>query len=69
VITLAANKVVPLARMLYVPKQGFRREQLVIEASGPYALHENEEHFVIQNKDCCRAILVTVRARPEGEAT
>jgi hypothetical protein len=53
--------------MLYVPKQGFRREQLVIEASGPYALHENEEHFVIQNKDCCRAILVTVRARPEGD--
>lgn len=62
--TLAANKTVPLGRMLFVDKQGLTKEQLLIEASGPYTLAENEECFVIRNADCCKAILVTVKAKP-----
>jgi hypothetical protein len=61
--TLATNKQVPLGRMLFVPKQSYRLEQLEVEASGPYRLDEKEDCFVIQNMDCCKAILVTVKAR------
>jgi hypothetical protein len=49
--------------MLFVPKQNYRLEQLEIEASGPYRLGEKENCFVIQNMDCCKAILVTVKAK------
>lgn len=62
-VTLAENKSVPLARMLFVEKQGYTKDQLVIESSGPYTLTENENCFVIRNADCCKAILVTVKAR------
>ncbi|WP_104372562.1 hypothetical protein [Desulfocucumis palustris] len=59
---LASSKTVPLGRMLFVEKQGYSRERLVIEASGPYSITENEQCFVIRNEDCCKAIVVTVRA-------
>ncbi|HBQ28647.1 hypothetical protein HX99_01785 [Peptococcaceae bacterium SCADC1_2_3] len=63
---LATNKQVPLGRMLFVPKQNYRLEQLEVEASGPYRLNEKEDCFVIQNMDCCKAILVTVKAKDKA---
>lgn len=56
------NKLVPLARMLFIEKENLSREQLVIEASGPYSLEEKEDCFVLRNADCCKAIMVTVKA-------
>lgn len=61
--TLVANKTVPLGRMLFVEKEGYTREQLEIEASGPYTLDEKEDCFVIRNADCCKAIMVTVKIK------
>ena len=60
-VTLVTNKQVPLGRMLFVPKKNYRLDQLEVEASGPYRLGEKEDCFVVQNMDCCKAILVTVK--------
>jgi len=61
---LATNKQIPLGRMLFVPKQNYRLEQLEVEeASGPYRLGEKEDCFIVQNMDCCKAIVVTVKAK------
>jgi hypothetical protein len=60
-IVLADNKTVPLGRMLFVEKQSYTKEQLLIEASGPYNVIEKDDCFVIRNIDCCRAISVTVK--------
>lgn len=60
---LADNKLIALNRMLFVDKQSFTRDEIDIEASGPYALTENDQCFIIQNKDCCRPIMVTVKTK------
>lgn len=60
---LAENKIVALGRMLFVEKQNYTRVQIEIEASGPYALTENDQCFMIKNMDCCRPITVTVKAK------
>lgn len=60
---LVKNKIIPLARVLFFEKQGYNKEQLIIEASGPYSLEENQECFVLRNMDCCKAIMVTVSVK------
>lgn len=60
---LAENKIVALGRMLFVPKGQYAQDQLEIEATGPYRVSEKEDCFMIQNLDCCKSIMVTVRAR------
>ena len=62
---LVKNKIIPLARMLFIEKQDYSKEQLIIEANGPYTLEENQDCFVLRNADCCKAIMVTVRATKE----
>lgn len=57
------KKMVPLARMLFIEKEGLTRDQLVVEATGPYSIQEKEDCFVLRNDDCCKAILVTVKAK------
>ena len=60
---LAENKIVALGRMLFVPKGQYSLNQLAIEATGEYRVSEKDDCFVIQNLDCCKSIMVTVRAR------
>lgn len=60
---LAENKIIALGRMMFVPKRSLRMEQILVEASGPYELSENENCFIIQNKDCCKSILVTIKIK------
>lgn len=60
---LAENKIISLGRMLFVPKGQYSLDQLEIEATGEYRVGEKDDCFVIQNLDCCKSILVTVRAR------
>ncbi|KJS11239.1 MAG: hypothetical protein VR67_14960 [Peptococcaceae bacterium BRH_c8a] len=60
--TIIEKKVVPLARMMFIEKEGLTREQLVIEATGPYSLEEKDDCFVVRNDDCCKSIMVTVKA-------
>lgn len=60
---LAENKTVSLGRMLFVEKQNHTREQIEVEASGSYALTENDQCFMIKNTDCCRPITVTVKTK------
>ncbi|MGB9804508.1 hypothetical protein [Desulfofundulus sp.] len=64
-ITLTSNQMIALGRMLFIPRGNLRKEQLKIEASGPYRLLEKDEYFIIQNMDCCKAIMVTVRAETD----
>jgi hypothetical protein len=58
---LKKDTVIPLGRPLYIPRNGMTREDLEIEASGSYVLHEKPEHFIIKNDECCRSIQVTVK--------
>lgn len=60
---LAKNKTVPLGRMLFVDKGSYTKDQLEVESTGPYKLEEKENCFVIQNIDCCKAIMVTVKVK------
>ncbi|MCL6634311.1 MAG: hypothetical protein K6T29_00870 [Peptococcaceae bacterium] len=60
---LAENKIVALDRTLFVEKKNYTREQIEIEASGPYSLAENDQCFLIKNMDCCKPIMVTVKAK------
>lgn len=60
---LADNKMVALGRTLFVEKQNFTKEQIEIEASGAYALTENDQCFMIKNTDCCKPIMVTVKVK------
>ena len=60
---LAEHKIIALGRMLFVPKGQYSKEQLVIEATGPYQVSEKDDCFVIQNQDCCKSIIVTVQAQ------
>lgn len=60
---LAENRNVALGRMLFIEKQNFTREQIEIEASGPYSLTENEQCLMIKNMDCCKSIMVSVKVK------
>ncbi len=62
-VILAKNKTLSLGRMLFVEKDGYNKDQLEIESTGPYKLEEKDECFVIQNMDCCKSIMVTVKAQ------
>lgn len=61
-ITLVSERLIPLGRMLFIPKQNLTKDQLKIKSTGPYRLMEKEDNFVVQNLDVCRSIMVTVTA-------
>lgn len=63
--TLAKNKTLSLGRMLFVNKEGYTKDHVEVESTGPYKLEEKEDCFVIQNMDCCKAIMVTVKVKDE----
>lgn len=64
---LYQDYLVPLGRMLFVEKEGnIKREQLVVEATGPCEIMEKDDCFVIRNADCCKNIMVTVKVREDG---
>lgn len=60
---LVDNQRLPQNRMLFIPKENLTKEQLEIQTTGKYRLGENEECFVLQNMECCHAIMVTVIAK------
>ncbi len=60
------DAIVPLGRMLFIPKDGnLKKEDLIIEASGQYKFAEKPDCYVIKNDDCCRSITVTVKTKEE----
>jgi len=61
---LLKKAIVPLARPLFIPKEGgLTKEDLIIESSGNYRLFEQPDYFVIKNDECCRSIQVTVKVK------
>lgn len=62
-VTLAKNKTLSLGRMLFVEKGAYTKDQLEIESTGPYKLEEKDDCFVVQNMDCCKSIMVTVKVQ------
>lgn len=56
--------IIPLNRMLFIPKDGdIKMEDLIIETEGPYKLFEKDDRIIIKNDDCCKSIKVTVKTR------
>ncbi|MTI82936.1 MAG: hypothetical protein FH756_03345 [Firmicutes bacterium] len=60
---LAKNKTLSLGRMLFIDKESYQKEQLEVDSTGPYKLEEKDDCFVIQNMDCCKSIMVTVKVK------
>lgn len=61
---LKESVLIPLNRPLFIHKDGdLKLEDLVIETNERYRLYEKDDYFVIKNDDCCRSIIVTIKAK------
>ncbi len=56
--------IIPLNRMLFIPKEGnLKIEDLIIETEGPYRLFEKDDRIIVKNDDCCKSIKVTIKTK------
>jgi hypothetical protein len=61
---LKDSVIIPLNRQLFIPKEGsLKMDDLIIETDGDYRLFEKDDHIIVKNNDCCRAIKVTIKTK------
>ena len=63
-MALLKEGVIPIGRIMFIPKEGgLTKDSLEVESNGQYQIMERPDRFEIKNTECCRSILVKVRIK------
>jgi len=64
IMALLKEGVVPIGRMMFIPKDGgLTKDSLEVESNGQYQIVERPDRFEIKNAECCRSILIKVKTK------